>query len=381
MAKSNGNLPEDIMIEILSRLSVKSLLRFKCVCRDWCALFENPSFISKHLRNDDYDRLFVSYMVTNETDDYSYPTDSLRLFPDETLTDISLIDIDFQQPMREFLGGPFDGIFCIHGPIDDRLILCNLATKESRTLPKRRVVFPRFCSISCTIVGFGLDIISNDYKLVMIHTLWNEKRQDLYEFSHVTMYNLRTNCWRDFQSFKSDHYATRVWSGSFYLDGICYWLSRFRNSDHPVILSFHLGNDVFEEIEEPCIPESGTRILGIYNHSLSLLLSHNIENYYDIWVMKDKCWIKQLSIGHLVGVQRPLGFWKNGAFFVLSTNEQLLLYDSNTKEMRDLGVTSFGVSVHIYKESLIRLKHEDNLLDFEIPWHVLGVYQTNSCSQ
>nr|WRK57765.1 SLF8b protein [Citrus maxima] len=379
MAKRNGNFPEDVMIEVLSRLSVKSLLRFKCVCSEWCSLFENPSFISKHLRNDNNDRLFITYMVTDDEDDYSYPTDSFCLFPDGTLTDISLVDLDFQQPMREFLGGPFDGIFCIHGPKNDRLILCNLATKESRTLPKRRVVFPRFCSISDTIMGFGLDIMSNDYKLVMIHTLWNEKRQELYEFAHVAMYNLRTNSWRDFKSFKSDHYVMSFWSGSLYADGVCYWLSRFRNNDQAVILSFHLGNDVFEEVQEPHIPESEPTILGIYNHSLCVLLSHNIENYYDIWVMKDKCWIKQLSIGPFVGVQRPLGFWKKGAFFVVSTSGQLLLYDPNTQEMRDLGVTCFDVSVHIYKESLIRLKGGDNLLDFDIPWHVLGVYQTNSC--
>ena len=373
MVQGNGNLLQDVMIELLSRLPVKSLLRFRCVCKDWNALFENPSFISKHIRNDDNKRLFVSYWVTVEEDDFNYPTDSFCLFPDETLTDISLIDLDFQQPIREFLGGPFDGIFCIHGPTNDRLVLCNLATKESRTLPKCRVVFPQFCRISGTITGFGLDIMSNDYKLVMIHTLWNEKRQDISEFSHVAMYNLRTNSWRDFKSSKSDHYVMSFSSDTLHLNGVCYWLSRFRNRQSRVILSFHLGDEVFQEVQEPHVPESTPTILGIYNHSLCLLLLNNVQNYYDIWVMKDNGWIKQLSVGPLVEVQTPLGFWKKGAFLVHSTNEQLLLYDPNTEEMRDLGITSFACSARIYKESLIRLKGEDNLLDFDIPWHVLGV--------
>lgn len=40
---------EEILIDhILSRLAVKSLLRFKCVCKNWCDLFNSLSFIKKH---------------------------------------------------------------------------------------------------------------------------------------------------------------------------------------------------------------------------------------------------------------------------------------------------------------------------------------------
>ncbi|XP_058217013.1 probable F-box protein At1g14315 [Rhododendron vialii] len=41
------HLPFDITIEILSRLPVKSLLRFKSVCKTWYALIETPDFFSK----------------------------------------------------------------------------------------------------------------------------------------------------------------------------------------------------------------------------------------------------------------------------------------------------------------------------------------------
>lgn len=41
-------LPFEVIIEILSRLPVKSLLRFKCVCRQWWSKFQEEDFIAKH---------------------------------------------------------------------------------------------------------------------------------------------------------------------------------------------------------------------------------------------------------------------------------------------------------------------------------------------
>jgi hypothetical protein len=48
MLVSRG-LPKDLSMEILSRLPVKSLMRFKCISKSWCALITNPNFITKHL--------------------------------------------------------------------------------------------------------------------------------------------------------------------------------------------------------------------------------------------------------------------------------------------------------------------------------------------
>lgn len=42
-------LPGDLEIEILSRSPVRSLLRFKCVCKSWYVLIKSPRFINNHL--------------------------------------------------------------------------------------------------------------------------------------------------------------------------------------------------------------------------------------------------------------------------------------------------------------------------------------------
>ncbi|KAG5570870.1 hypothetical protein H5410_060636 [Solanum commersonii] len=50
MATNNGgDFLEDLIREILLRLHVESLLRFKCVCKNWYTLIKNPSFIREHL--------------------------------------------------------------------------------------------------------------------------------------------------------------------------------------------------------------------------------------------------------------------------------------------------------------------------------------------
>lgn len=48
---NNGDLPEAIIEEILSRLPIKSLLRFKCVTKHWNSTILDRHFISLHHEN------------------------------------------------------------------------------------------------------------------------------------------------------------------------------------------------------------------------------------------------------------------------------------------------------------------------------------------
>ncbi|KAJ4714221.1 F-box protein [Melia azedarach] len=379
MVRSNDVLFEDAVIEILSRLPVKSLLRLRCVCKSWCDLVKNPNFISKHLKNVDT-RLIVIYMDEDDgTDQFYYPTDLFCLFTDETLEDLSLQDLDLQQPIGGSVSGPYDGIYYIVG-LDHRMYLWNLAMGECRRLPKCRATFPHYTRVLCTNVGFGLDPMGNDFKLVLIFTLWNEKRNKSHEFSHCAVYNLLSNSWRDFESFKSIHYSRPHSYSCTYSDGVCYWLWNLHHNQQIIIISFDMGKEVFQEIQGPDIDESAYETLGLYYDSLSLLFLNLIKNCFEIWVMKSTNWSKQLSVGSIPGVNEPLGFWKNGSIFLQSDSQRLLLYDPNTQETRDLGLRSFSFSVYKYKESLIPIKGEDNFFNFfDIPWHVLGVSETDTC--
>ncbi|KAI9126994.1 hypothetical protein K1719_001553 [Acacia pycnantha] len=49
-------LPHEIISSILKRLPVKSLLRFRCVCKDWNDLFKTSLFIKEHLHHSSHHR-------------------------------------------------------------------------------------------------------------------------------------------------------------------------------------------------------------------------------------------------------------------------------------------------------------------------------------
>ncbi|XP_026410624.1 putative F-box protein At1g50870 [Papaver somniferum] len=42
-------IADDVVVVLLSRLPVKSLMRFKCVCKRWKLIIEDPHFIHSHL--------------------------------------------------------------------------------------------------------------------------------------------------------------------------------------------------------------------------------------------------------------------------------------------------------------------------------------------
>ncbi|KAL9461740.1 hypothetical protein AB3S75_004687 [Citrus x aurantiifolia] len=375
-------MPEDVRLEILSRLPVKSLMRLRCVCKSWYALIENPKFISKHLENfnDDNAYLIISYHVY---DDAGH--DNLTcLFKDKTLADISYENI--HRPILRTLLGPYDGIFCL---CDDSLIfLWNPATKECRTLPNYSNFLPTCATFLYENAIFGLDHTSGDYKVVFICELWNEQIEAPYEHSHVAIYTSTTDSWRVSKGnvewipydFKSHFKSTN-------LNGVFYWLVSRDDGDHSnIMLSFHISDEEFREIERPRIPYSSHESLGLLNNSVSLLHFDKSSHCIDIWLMSDMNWIQQFAIGPFLGVMSPRGIWKNNAVLMEFDNGMLLLYDLIVEEVRDLGRFTrgtFGTAIltYCYKESLVRLKRveDDRLSDpFDIPWHIIEDNQSDT---
>jgi hypothetical protein len=45
---SSELIPAKLVVEILCRLPPKSLMRFRCVCKSWNSVINDPSFISLH---------------------------------------------------------------------------------------------------------------------------------------------------------------------------------------------------------------------------------------------------------------------------------------------------------------------------------------------
>lgn len=378
MSLSNHFIPEDTIIEVLTRLPVKTLIRFKCASKNWNILIVSPSFCLKHIKkyNDDNARLVVSYRPINSDLNYS-----LCLFQDETLEDLlSHQELMHQMPIYGYDKGLHLGIFCLFGD-DNRITLWNLATREYRTLPRCRAALPPYKILRYTNIGFGLDPTSNDRKLILIRSFWDGIEMCAYKYAHVALFSLPTNSWTRIKGNEWINYRVEHQYNGTYLDGVCYWLAYVEHEDdydHQFVLSFCIGDETFQEIERPAeISVLTMTFLGLCNNLLAYLVFSNPDKFMEIWIRNGTVWSRYLCVGPIPVVLWPLQFWKNDQFFIQSQNSELLLFDPSTQKLTDIGLRYFGSSVYKYKESLISIKENGSILeDDDIPWHTLGVYST-----
>ncbi|XP_017635989.1 F-box protein CPR1-like [Gossypium arboreum] len=182
-----ATLSHDLTIEILRGLSVKDLLRFKCVSKLWCFSIDDPYFIKLHLSHSVKTNTNYSLILRRWGYDFlSVNYDSLKTTQIITppLTD---------SPIK--ISGSCNGLLAL---IDDkdRIFLWNPSTRKSQVLPSTEIDFSStsISSTPSTYYGFGYEPISDDYKLVrMVQSHGNNNE---YFHSEAKVYSLRSNCWR-----------------------------------------------------------------------------------------------------------------------------------------------------------------------------------------
>ncbi|XP_058216590.1 putative F-box protein At2g16220 [Rhododendron vialii] len=182
MARATFHLQFEITIEILSRLPVKSLLRFQSVCKTWYALIKTPSFIAQHditqSTLDSTSLLVITYNGKTQTFAMSLVNEGFSNGP---------VNLDFPFLNRrnylpigihnrgDFLsvGGICNGLAYISlSHVGYPLILCNPSTRKFRDIPNlewnwlgendyNRQMLVRWVSF-----GFGFHPSARDYKLI-----------------------------------------------------------------------------------------------------------------------------------------------------------------------------------------------------------------------
>ncbi|KAL7212274.1 hypothetical protein ACSBR2_015031 [Camellia fascicularis] len=378
---------EDVMVEILVKLPVKSLLRFKCVSKSWSSLITNPSFIAKHLTNSNKKEngcLFVHSIEPKDANNFPRKY-TFAVCRDKSLT----------VPVFEYLGlklnakvhvmGPCNGIFCLLTNWNS-VALWNPANRESRALPTQTFPnsIPPRMELERNAFGFGMDPFTGDYKVVSIrmYSRGSGLDNDIHPSSypkHIAIYSLRDDSWRDFKGFFPECSVSSICKFYTYMDGVYYWSACNKNDD-ATKLSFHMGYEVFQNIleqDEPVpfkgipelgCPHPGTNLVGhyfgVYNGSLAWIQSYPthyaVPNVFNIWVLKYERWTRELIAGPFEGAI-PLGFWKKGEFLIQVEDGHLYLVDPITLEMKDLRTVASQAIV--YHESLVSVQRRDEAFD------------------
>ncbi|KAK8637073.1 hypothetical protein V6N13_064502 [Hibiscus sabdariffa] len=79
-------------------------------------------------------------------------------------------------------------------------------------------------------------------------------------------------------------------------------------------------------------------------------------------------WTKQFSIESVPGVEKLLGFQKNGELFIESLGHEPVLFDPATRELKNLGIhaSKWSMQITAYVESLVpingRSEHEEHII-------------------
>ncbi|KAK2974564.1 hypothetical protein RJ640_016905 [Escallonia rubra] len=353
-------LPKDVVAEILSWLPVKSLVQFRSVSKHWNSLIQSDWFITQHRNNS---RKSKGRLVVNYCHDYANkPNDiGFALYPDETLAtpDFELFDQNLYRFQRVY--GPCDGVFCLLiGSMS--VVLWNPAMREYRQLPAWDIhsslapdLFLVDVSFVLTIAACGFDPSANVLKVVWLkevsvtrnHHILDCPKIDDYRVTLAAVWTPLGDSWRDvdvlvpayplFWEPLALHACT---------DGVLYWTAYNYERRQRVLISFHLGDEVFKETPLPdLIRENGYNLsrFALYNGSISWMCCYNhdstINRSIHIWVMtEDYQWIKQFSIGPISMTIIPLGIWNNGNLIVSGWDSQLFSVDPNTLHMKDLGL-------------------------------------------
>ncbi|XP_049407832.1 F-box/kelch-repeat protein At3g23880-like [Solanum stenotomum] len=164
MENSIPVLPEELVTEILSRLPVKSLLKFACVSKSWLALISSPEFVKTHLslnaNNNEYTRHKVMMF---ERTAYTFRDCSVSSLFNNSSIRANNLDYPRQVPCCFYMVGSVNGLICLVSQLKE-FFLWNPSIRKYKKLSDRKTK----TNFVYSVYGFGYDEFHDDYKVVVI---------------------------------------------------------------------------------------------------------------------------------------------------------------------------------------------------------------------
>ncbi|XP_065878518.1 F-box/kelch-repeat protein At3g23880-like [Euphorbia lathyris] len=214
-------LIEEILIEILSRLPVKSLLRFKMVCKSWYSIINSKQSIKKHLNHansihsNQHDNLLGLHIPSWDASNRCF------LYNENLDGSIHAKEVGFPFKLVEVCNY-CNGLICFNVSGHGILIWNPSLPLEYKIIPmdktKRRPDLDRFC------VAIGYDSTTDDYKIVRVPKYTHNNSR------FVKVFSLKSSSWSKKKIPKNFRYVidqnmsiyTRNrlhWIGSHFVDG------------------------------------------------------------------------------------------------------------------------------------------------------------------
>ncbi|XWS39100.1 hypothetical protein CRYUN_Cryun18bG0021200 [Craigia yunnanensis] len=208
MAKPNSDVPQDITDQILPCLPVKSLMRFKCVCKSWSSLITSPPFARNHFKRASLQNpktIDLKLLILLPCG-FKY-LDLAKSFDEGA----ALIRFRFWPNGYKLILGSCNGLVCLGlENIARCLLLWNPSTGESKVLPncnllqdKRHLHFHYY--------GFGYDSSSGDYKLLLMID------------RKIVIFSVMENSWKIMHKARWPWHGYSCYTKGVYSNGALHW--------------------------------------------------------------------------------------------------------------------------------------------------------------
>lgn len=337
-----AELPEEVVRnEILTRLPIKSVVRFKCVAKSWLSLFSDPQFVKEH----------HTRTATQNPNDYDCLVADKR-------TRIAILSryketILLPSDRRYLLIGSVNGLICLRR--DMNFGLWNPAIHQFK-----KFSFPRNCSCSYEFdAGLGFDCVGDNFKVVVLSA----------DLRSATVYWSGSDSWSNVVIPDNVFRKSGVWKSTpiVIVKSCPYWIcSSYANDKHERFISlsavkFNVETNEFKlspEFQFDASVHGGTykfhyKFVDMKDCLTLMVNDRNSSNcVLDIYSLDEEeegfgSWCKMYTIGplnfHTRGsfVKFSQGF-KYGGEIVFYNNGMFSCYDHRTDTIKCLHGTTFA---------------------------------------
>jgi molecular chaperone HtpG len=394
-------LPHDLVLFILSKLPLKSLKRFHCVCKSWSLLFENPHFINMYIDNvtgnnhSYYDDTFlILHKLLPKTHRYRTHCEFYWLSGEKFENRVKL---DWPPPFQNddtniYIVGSIsiNGILCLKQGFKctRQLVLWNPTTRESKVIPPSPLEnVPPDRNAWFVLHGFSYDHVSDDYKVIQMTDFcpdysddegedlkWENRSYDpLWE-----IYSLKSNSWKKLKfDMRNCYYYSELRGIGLYVDGFFHWVAKSESKyDEECLLSFDFSNEVVLTTPMPSSTDDSigrfavrflVRHLVLLNGSIALISTYSKTNNFRISILGKlgvrESWINLFNVTPLPFIGFPIGVGsRNNIVFLIKSSKELSWIDLRTRMIEKLGFKGDRNGCHIgkYKKSFLDIGRINN---------------------
>ncbi|GLT36879.1 hypothetical protein SLA2020_112260 [Shorea laevis] len=327
-------LPE-LVTDILLRLPVKSLLRFRCLSTSHCSEIDSADFVKSHLNRSIQTKIRQKLIVWDSKSIMNFYCADF----DDDLKSAFLLSNPLKSPhWGAMVCASYFGLILLSFS-HNNLVLWNPFTRRYKRLPLCPVQtlsgFREFVNF-----GLGYDSAVDDYKVVTI--------SEFYDSNHVVfqawVFSLKSNSWRRSQNVENRFTA---FVGCF-AHGALYWECDYK------FVGFDLANEVFFDLPPFLRWNSKSLCYDYYDVFVasggylftSIIRDEDASIEFYLFV-SDKSgevaggsWRKEFTLEE--EALRPLAYSKEGDKILLRNGNEIFWYDLEDKT-RQRAVVAFPV--------------------------------------